>query len=530
MRNYLSGNKLCMKSKYFKCLPAFCFFLLVIPFVKVNSQTGYYVGRNGNDTNRGTKAKPFKTIEKLNSMHLEPGSTVYLEGGSAFTGPLILNSDESGTKEHPVMITSYGKGAALINGDLKEAIIIKSSFFIVKNINVKGAGRKEGNTTNGISVASADGAVIDNVIAEGFQKSGINFSNCRNSEILKVLAKNNGFCGINVSGTKSKSKNIVIKDCTADNNPGDPSNLRGHSGNGILVGGSDSVLIDHCTATNNGWDMPRKGNGPVGIWGYETDHLIIQYCISYGNKTQEGASDGGGFDLDGGISNSIVQYCLSYDNQGSGYGLFQYQGASKWDNNIVRYCISINDGRKTSGVGGFFIWNGSADSAGLSNSQIYNNLVYNDFVPALSFESSSKNRKLLFANNIFIGKGDIVSGPSSGETFLGNVWWNIAGTSIKFRGFSSLIDWANATGQEKLNGEMKGLQTDPLLLGPITTNLTDPYKLNSLTGYKLKTNSPVIDKGIDLKALYNIITPAKDFFGNQTPKGRAPEPGIHELK
>ena len=81
------------------------------------------------------------------------------------------------------------------------------------------------------------------------------------------------------------------------NNPGDPTNLNNHSGNGIIAGFCKNILIEYCTANNNGWDMPRIGNGPVGIWCYEADSVIIQHCISYQNKTSKGGEDGGGYDL-----------------------------------------------------------------------------------------------------------------------------------------------------------------------------------------------------------------------------------------
>ena len=70
---------------------------------------------------------------------------------------------------------------------------------------------------------------------------------------------------------------------------------------------SAQVLIEYCTATNNGWDMPRTGNGPVGIWAYESDSVLIQRCIAYRNKTQKGAADGGGYNFDGGMTNSIIR-------------------------------------------------------------------------------------------------------------------------------------------------------------------------------------------------------------------------------
>ena len=143
---------------------------------------------------------------------------------------------------------------------------------------------------------------------------------------------------------KKDCSNIRISYCKAENNAGDPTNFTNHSGNGIMVGHCKNVTIEYCTATNNGWDMPRKGNGPVGIWCFEADSVIIQHCISYKNKTSPGSADGGGFDMDGGVTNSIIQYCLSYENEGSAFGIFQYDGAGKWNNNTIRYCISENDG------------------------------------------------------------------------------------------------------------------------------------------------------------------------------------------
>ena len=143
-------------------------------------------------------------------------------------------------------------------------------------------------------------------------------------------------------------------DCQADDNPGDPTNLTNHSGNGIVAGHCTDLLIDRCSATNNGWDMPRIGNGPVGIWCYEADSVTIQHCLSYRNKTARGAADGGGFDLDGGVTNSVIQDCLSYGNQGSGYCIFQYWGANPaGTTNIIRNNITDNDGTGLRLAGGY---------------------------------------------------------------------------------------------------------------------------------------------------------------------------------
>jgi hypothetical protein len=347
--------------------------------------------------------------------------------------------------------------------------------------------------------------------------------------VKNVTAIYNGFCGIYVGGTaRGASKNIIIQDCAAINNPGDPTNLTNHSGNGILVGFSDSVLIDHCTATANGWDMPRQGNGPVGIWAYESNGVIIQYCISYRNRTSKGGKDGGGFDFDGGITNSVMQYCLSYENEGAGYGLFQYNGASPWRNNTVRYCISINDATTTEGAGGIFSWNGAADSSQFSGCLVYHNLVYSTHAAAVQFEQESFNSNFCFYNNIFVGTGKIIDGPGSGERFAGNVWWPAKG-AISFRQYASLVEWADSTGQEKWNGQLAGKQRNPLLKGAYTTRLTNPYQLHKLKRYQLRRGSPLKDQGLDLQALFHIPYPQTDFYGTPVPQHKNPEPGIHEL-
>ncbi|MFA1773804.1 right-handed parallel beta-helix repeat-containing protein, partial [Rufibacter glacialis] len=425
----------------------------IIPETAISNS--YYLSKDGDDANPGTKEKPWRTLARVNSVDLEPGEIVYLEGGSTFSGTLLLDSLDNGAKGKPVVITSYGLGIATINSGHKEAVIIKSNYFHLKAINAKGAGRKTGNTTNGIELTRAHHGVVEQVTTEGFQHSGLKIYSCHNIEVIKVTAKGNGFCGIYVTGefleqngkyllsenSDHHSRNITLKNCLAEDNPGDPTILDNHSGNGILIELTKGALVEHCTATNNGWDMPRTGNGPVGIWVASSDSVIIQHCISYRNKTSAGGLDGGGFDLDGGVTNSIIQYCLSYENDGAGFGLFQWDGAGDWDNNIIRYSISLDDGKGQ--YGGFTIWNGSNDSKQFSNAFAYNNVVISKRSSGVKFFGDSNNKGFTFYNNIFIGQGLIVDGPSSGEKFLGNTYWQVpGGNGISFRGHRSLQEWA----------------------------------------------------------------------------------------
>ena len=488
----------------------------------------YFVSKSGSDGNPGTKSKPFRTIGRVNQLKLKPGDTIYFKAGELFPGTLSLTLN--GAKGKEILLSSYGNGRAILHGGTRKSMILRGHHFRVSEINAGGAGRKGGNTTAGVNIIEASEASLEHMTIEGFQKAGLRLYNCKNTTVKKILAQHNGFSGILVTGSKkSASRNILIQDCMAENNPGDPTNLENHSGNGILIHMSRTVTVDHCTATNNGWDMPRVGNGPIGIWAYESDSITIQYCIAYRNRTQKGAMDGGGFDLDGGVTNSVIQYCLSYENEGAGYGLFQYAGANLWYNNVVRYCISINDAVSTEGSGGIFVWNSSEDSLQLADCMIYNNLVYSTYAPAVQFEKRSNNKNFQFVNNIFIGKNKIVDGPSSGERFSGNVWWS-AGGDLQFRQCRSLQEWSTQTGQEKVNGRMVGKQVDPQLKGPLLTQLKDPYLLKTLIGYQLRDSSPLRNEGLDLKRIFNIGYQLRDFFDNPVPAGSASEPGVHELK
>jgi hypothetical protein len=190
--------------------------------------------------------------------------------------------------------------------------------------------------------------------------------------------------------------------------------------------------------------------------------------------------------------------------------------------------VSINDATTTEGSGGIFMWNGTPDSVQLADCLVHNNLVYTLRAPAVRFEPSSLNRNFKFYNNIFIGRGDIISGPVSNEKFIGNIWFNSQAATISFRGHPDLSSWANATGQEKINGMLKGKQVDPGLQGPMATTLTDPYQLHTLLQFTLQNNAPLRNRGIDLNLAFSLPAATRDYYGTKLPQGSAPEPGIYE--
>jgi hypothetical protein len=510
-------------------------FLILLSLSNVYSQHNYYFAKGKSEGN-GTKQKPFRSLQKLSQLSLEPGDTVFFYAGDTITGNISLNN-VNGRKEHNIVFTSYGKGKCIINSRNKEAfVIINSSNFQIANLILTGAGRKTGNTTDGLKLFNCRNATIKGIDISGFQKSGLILYNCEVTEVDGVFAHENGFAGILIEGDYQKriSGNIHIVNCRADNNPGDPSNFNNHSGNGILVGNCKNILIEYCTATNNGWDMPRIGNGPVGIWAYEADSVIIQHCISYRNKTAKGAADGGGFDLDGGVTNSIIQYCLSYENWGTGYGIFEYPGAGRWYNNTLRYCISINDGYETDQASGMLIWNGWNSDSAFTDFYAYNNFFYNDRKYAFCFTYPSRHRKFFFFNNVFSASdtSDIFNGvdSSSSDIFLGNIWMKKSGGYAQ-NSFDNLEKWAKATGYEQKDGKLAGTSfQNQLFVMPGHINITDPYSLKKNPLLLSLCNNALRNKGIDIRKMFSVDAGKTDFFGHIIPLHGAFDAGVCEMK
>jgi hypothetical protein len=484
-----------------------------LPFQTIK-KNAYYFSDEGDDKNDGSIHHPFKTLSYLKTIKLKAGDSIFLKGNEIFNDSIVLTTNA--TAEKPILLTSYGNGNAIINAGNETAIVVyQSSFISIKNIICKGSGRKNGNTNPGVLISDCNNINVENIDVSGFQKSGLQLYNCLNTKLNNISAHDNGAAGIGVEGdfsNKLHSRDLIITNCTAVNNPGDPSNLTNHSGNGIVVGHCTNVLIDHCMATNNGWDMPRIGNGPVGIWAYEADSVIIQHCLSYKNKTSPGAADGGGFDFDGGVTNSIIQYCLSYQNQGSGYCIFQYWSASPWYNNVIRFNISVDDGLVSDSRAGVYVWNSSEDSNQFYNCDVYNNTIYNLKQAALSFSEVSKRKNFRFFNNIFIGADSLIRGNKGIDSFIANDWYSLE-KKFNADGMNDFNAWISKYDIEQFNVKAVGLNVLPLFKNANDTSFTDVSKINSFNSYKIIGSSTITQAGIDLQKLFNIDIGNKDFNG-----------------
>jgi hypothetical protein len=515
----------------------------------------YYVSPSGNDLNPGTSpVAAWQTISRVNAVQFQPGDRILFEGGQGFTGSILLNSANAGIDgpTAPIIISSYGNDRATIDAGVNQGFYAHNTAGIeLRNLNFRGSGMTT-NTQAGVGFytdlqddTQLEHIVIDQVDISNFGDVGLYLgsdgsakSGFKNVAVIRTNIHDNYRDGMFTWGGgpyprtpgEFGHEHFYIGHSKFYNNPGRPGH-RGE-GNGVYLKDIDSGTIEYSEAYNNG----ANAWGGVGIWALQSNNITIQHNESHHNRSNN--YDGSGFDLDGGVSNSRLQYNYSHDNDGPGFELVQFDGALPYTNNVVRYNISENDKRKSVGHGVLALW--SEPAGALSDTYIYNNTIYVAPSPegtpeAVGIETEVTNVRIF--NNIFIvrnGEQAIVkSVPSSpGVSFHSNNYWSQdADITIEWGAntYHSIETWSGDVAQEMGAFVSMGLAVDPNLTAPGQGGtIGNPDQLASLTAYKLRAESPLIDGGINPFATFGVNPGARDFYGTGLPVGADYDVGAHE--
>ena len=414
----------------------------------------YYVSLLGDDSNVGTsKASPWQSIERVNAAQLLPGDTVLFQANQTFLGNLCLQSSRhtpcavTESNKHTlcaVTISSYGSGRATMDAGNGTGFVVKNMGSVhLRELNFVGAGASENTHSGIVFINTLSGGIklgdirIHRVDVSGFKHSGICFraeppdrswSGFCDVKITYAVSHDNGDAGISCIGVWNPERDgyahadFYVGNCSVYRNAGIPGK-GGHSGNGIVLAQMDGALIERCRAYENGSLNDYDGGGPVGIWVWDANRVVIQFNESHHNRTGS-SKDGGGFDLDGGVRNSTVQHNYSHDNDGPGYLLAQFSGARAFYRNTLRHNVSVNDGRKNR-YGGIHLWSTGA-SGGITDTTFYANTIFTtqsaDGNPAAVDCASEGIRNIRFYNNCFQtdGMAALVRGKTNPNAFFEN--------------------------------------------------------------------------------------------------------------
>jgi hypothetical protein len=507
----------------------------------------YHVGPSGDDANPGTAERPWRTLTRVNAVDLEPGDRVLLEGGAVFRGGLVLEAEDAGTRERPVVVGSTGRGRAVLEAPGTAILVRDAGGMIVRDLVLRGSRKGDGlcvvNELPG--AAKLDFVRIENVEASGFLRRGIGIdgaakdgskSGFRDVRIAGCTVRDNVYYGIQVAGPHDPKSDayahadVAVVGCRAHDNPGDPEYRENHSGNGIQLGEVDGGLIEGCVAWNNGALCNSPAGGPVGIWAWSSRRVTIRFCESYGNRTGAASVDGGGFDFDGGVSDSVLEFNYSHGNDGAGLMVYSFKDAPhRCENNVVRFNVSEDDGRHK-GYAGIYVGQHGDRVKGV---EVSHNTVFVRPSPrgtprAVWVHDAEDVR---FRNNALVTEGGAAllhaEGALKDVVFQGNAWWSSGGPVVLRWGervHATLEAWREASGQERRDGRATGLFADPRFEAPGKGGTVgDPAKLPTLAAYRLRPGSPLIDAGLPLEGAL------RDFAGVAIPRGRAADVGAFEF-
>jgi hypothetical protein len=492
----------------------------------------------------------------------EDDSTLYVDDFSMRTMPngIIMDANDSGSTKQPVIIGTYGKKkpAKISAGYGNGLSIVNASNIQVSNLMIVGTwnaltGQGESSGAGIDLISTLPGNVkqsniaIGSVESKGFRWAGIRIGGYNekagfsNVTISNSRIRWNGDAGIIAQGVFDKSSTayahtgIRITRTRVSNNTGVPDKGT-NTGSGIQIADTDGAVVEQNVVYENGKFQDNAEGGPVGIWAFDSNAVVFQYNESFSNQTGSG-KDGAGFDLDGGVTNSVMQYNYAHDNEGPGFLLASFTTFRTFGNNVVRYNISQNDARRNN-YGGITLTGGeSVQNAIVENNTVFVSHTDDSIASALRLKGVGPGVSI--RNNIFYTSGDAhavdANAGSEQAVINGNDYYS--GTDplrIRWSGqtYFDLTSWRAATGTPEMLGTTEtGSNVDPMLTAPGAGGMIlNGRFLNTLTQYQLLAGSPMVDAALDVANPWTGYVPAKtDFYGNPAQKGNAKDVGAGEL-
>jgi len=346
--------------------------------------TNYYVSTKGSNSNPGTLASPFLTIQKAADL-VAAGDTVFIRGG---TYQLYVSFATNGTSDAHITVKPYQSEIVLVEGNnytIPSANIyplfnVSGNYVDVRGITVqysRGMGIRTTGTNNTVSHVTVHHNMEQGIIMTG------NYSICEYNLIYQ-----NAYSNLN--GASSPSPGWWPSACSIARYP--------------TVG---------CVMRHN----VSHDNWGEGISVFEAQGVIIEDNVSYDNwSANYYISD---------AANTLFQRNVAYMTKtfpsGGQYGLLMGDEKS----NPVSSNITIVNNVIYNCSGNFYYW-GSNQGYGITNLKIENNTFVNSTKYSnIAFASVGTNTGIVIKNNLISQAGALnVIGitNNSGYTFSNNLW------------------------------------------------------------------------------------------------------------
>ncbi len=255
------------------------------------------------------------------------------------------------------------------------------------------------------------------------------------------------------------------------------------AGDGIVLINADGGVAENnlvVKAASEDWYYSRNP-AHAAIWAWDSNNVTFQNNeAAYTESTQDGMA----FDSDYGNQNILFQYNYSHDNKGGFW--MACPGPYYSINSVVRYNVSVNDGRYD---GSRVLWVGESGSIG---HQVYNNTMY--------WDNSYKNIQAV-KQGAWISGG--ATAKTSGTDIYNNIFYGDSQEFVNHEGvrYDNNCVWGGAQDAYPWEEDLTGMAADPGLRDVSAAGHTDgafangKVTLGKTDGMELTSSSPCIDAG-----------------------------------
>ena len=224
--------------------------LLAIIFVPVRAASNYYVSTFGADTNIGSQASPWRTIQKcLNSVH--PGDTCLISSGTYNEALIIKTTGLSGSP-----ITIKAQGDVVVNSGGSKSLVTSGNmgYYIIDGLDFISSATGTSNTDTSISFAY--GFWGDGHTAER-GNDGFTLRNCYIEGSVYFYGSENLVENCELNGKKRWQTGIIERSQPSENNIFRNNIIHDYTGRG----GWSLQMTDNTLWQNN----TIYSNGQMGI-------------------------------------------------------------------------------------------------------------------------------------------------------------------------------------------------------------------------------------------------------------------------
>lgn len=437
----------------------------------------YYVAPTGNDSNAGSKDKPFASLKKANSK-VVAGDTVWIRGGT------YMHTDTTYVKNDNMFAGIHlTKSGASDNNRIHylaypgETPVFDFSKMPIAN------GTNNVRYTNGVLIQAQylhlKGLEFKNVPMKGESNVGVYVSRSKHIFLELINSHHHGGSGffVNEKGSGSGGGHLFLNCDSHDNYDSNGRQGDGQNADGFGVhyqSGGDTTKFIGCRAwwnSDDGWDFISQ-EFPVVI---ENSWAMGHGYSNYGTGKPK---DGNGNGFKAGSSKTGVRHtirnCVAWKNKASGFYANHSSGGNDWLNNTAYMNGSA-----------FNMWASTWDAAGNRT----------DGVVLKGGKAHVMKNNIAYPNKTSYIGGEYAAGEY-------NTWnMNLTATNADFVSVDDPSMTVTGKPLEPLGGAFGPRQADG--------------SLPDIDFLKLSPKSQFIDKGVNVKLPY---------------EGKAPDLGAYEYK